>query len=168
MSQSEGDPSRGGGPEEATPGRETRTPGIRNLPLIIAWAVLVAVGGGYVCGLAICQFAALGSITLWPLGAVAGYVGLKIIGQPNRVAAWILVVACAIAFPLAEICWIRWCWPLWGEGQGSWPEAIALLPTFIKGNQIPALIAAIFTFFGAMAAYRQTAVRYRWVRVEER
>ena len=141
---------------------------VGNLPLAIAWAVLVAIGGGYLCGLAISRFGEFGSIALWPLGAVAGYVGRKIIGQPNRGVAWMLVAACVIAFLLAEVCWIRWCWPFWGEGEGSWSEAVMLLPTFLQKYQMTVLIAAVFTFFGALAAYRQTAVRYRWVRVEER
>ncbi len=140
--------------------------GAKNIPLAIAWAIVVGTAGGYVCGLAINEFGRIGSVSLWPLGVLAGFVGRKITTAPNRLVGWVLVAACVCAVVIAETCWIHWRWPTM-EARESWWTAFTLLPSFAREYQIPALFAAIFTGFGASSAYRATAVRYRLVAVED-
>jgi len=130
------------------------------VPLVTALALTVAIGGGYACGLAIVQFSELGSVFLWALGAVAGYVGRKIITNPNRAVGWLLACACVLAFVVAETCWIHW---ETKQGAESWWAAFMLLPTFVQQYQIAALAGSIFTLFGAHSAYRQTATSRRLV-----
>lgn len=124
------------------------------LLIVIALVPAIGVGGGYVCGLAIAQFGELGSVFLWALGAGAGFVGRKIITNPNRAVGWLLACACVLAFVVAETCWIHW---ETEQGSESWWAAVTLLPTFVQQYQIAALAGAIFTLFGAHSAYRQTA-----------
>jgi hypothetical protein len=134
--------------------------------LAIAWAILVGIAGGYACGLAInTRFGEIGSVSLWALGVLAGYVGRKITTAPSRLVGWILVAGCVCALVIAETCWIQWNIE---DAEESWWSAFTLLPRFVKQFQLAALFAAIFTCFGASSAYRATAVRYRLVAVEDR
>ena len=98
------------------------------------------------------------------IGALGGHVSRKIVTTANRLVAWTLVVACGSALVIAEVCWIHW---NTRQGSESWWKAFTLLSTFVQEYERAALIAAIFTVFGAWSAYRQTAVRYRLVAVEE-
>ncbi len=139
-------------------------PAARNQPLAIIWAVAVALLGGYVCGLAISQFGTLGSASLWALGVLAGFAGRKILTAPSRPIAWTLAVACVPALVIAEVCWIHW---NTRQGAASWWIALMLFPTFLTEYKLDAAIAAVFTLFGALAAFRQTAYRYRLVAVVE-
>ena len=145
-----------------TPGSPKKSP--QNVPLAVLWAIAVATIGGYVCGLAISQFGTFGSISLWALGALAGSMGRKILGAPSRPVARCLAVACAVAFVVAEVCWIHW--HMIG-GDESWWAAIALIPKFVQRLSVAAFVGAIFTFMGALSAYQQMARRYRIVMVVE-
>ncbi len=136
----------------------------QNVPLAIIWAIAVAILGGYLCGLAISQFGWQGSISLWGLGALAGHFGRKILKAPCRPVAWCLVAACAAAFVLAEICWIRW---ETVQGQEGWWAAAGRLLQFVREAPRPAFIGALFAGLGAYSAYQQTARRYRIVMVVE-
>ena len=133
------------------------------IPAVIAWTVAVPICGGFACGLAIDRFGEFGSISLWALGALSGYVGRKIMAAPSRSMGWGLVVANLSALVVAEVCWIHWNLAL---GAESWWEAVGLLPTFIRRYELSALIAAMFCIFGALSAYQQTARRYRLVAVD--
>ena len=149
-------------PAAASPSGSRRPP--RNVPLAVLWAIVVAIIGGYVCGLAISRFGSVGSISLWGLGALAGHVGRKILGAPSRPVAWCLVTACTVAFVFAEVCWIHWNTV---QGREGWWTAIGFLPAFVDEYSLSALIGAIFTFTGALSAFQQTARRYRIVMVVE-
>ncbi len=141
----------------------TGTAEITNLPFITAWAVFMATCGGLACGLAIHRFGEFGSVSLWALGALSGYVGRKIIAAPSRSVGWGLVVANLSALVVAEVCWIHW---KIVQGSESWWAAVGLLPTFILEYERAALVAAVFCIFGAWSAYQQTAIRYRLVAVD--
>ena len=136
---------------------------ITNILLVAAWVAFVAAFGGLACGLAINRFGEFGSVSLWALGALSGYVGRKIIAAPSRSVGWGLVVANLSALVVAEVCWIHWNTV---QGAESWWEAVGLFPTFIVEYDRSALIAAVFCIFGAWSAYQQTAIRYRLVAVE--
>ena len=136
---------------------------ITNIPLVTAWAAFVATCGGLACGLAIDRFGEFGSVSLWPLGALSGYVGRKIMAAPSRSVGWGLVVANLSALVVAEVCWIHWNLV---QGTESWWAAVGLLPTFVREYELAALIAGVFCIFGAWSAYQQTAMRYRLVAVD--
>ena len=127
-----------------------------NVPLAIVWTLIIATVGGVACGLLIDRFGELGSISLWAMGALAGYVAQRILGGGSRLVSFALVASCVSAFVIAETCWIHWNTK---QGAESWLAAFALLPTFVKDYEIAALMGAIFTGFGAWSAYRQTADR---------
>jgi hypothetical protein len=118
-----------------------------------ALGLATALGGGFLCGWMIDQFAPVGSISLWALGFVSGFTATKLTQTRNNTTACILVVACVLAFIVAEVCWIRWNI----QGVESWTGAITKFPLFLKQFRLDAFIAVIFTFFGGQSAYRQTA-----------
>ena len=150
------------GPATTSPAGPKQPP--RNVPLAFLWAIAVAAIGGYLCGMAISEFGRFGAISLWGLGAGAGYVGRKILGAPSRPVAWCLVVACVVAFVFAEVCWLHWNTI---QGEAGWWTAAGLFPQFLRQASIPAFIGGIFTFMGALSAFQQTAHRYRIVMVVE-
>jgi len=162
MNESEPKQSTEDDPHPASALTDGYTKGAHGIPLVIviALAPAIATGGGYACGLAIAQFGELGSVFLWALGAMAGYVGGKIITEPNRAVGWLLACAVAVAFVVAETCWIHW---RIVQGAESWWAAFMLLPVFVQEYQISALAGSIFTVFGALSAYRQTATSRRFV-----
>jgi hypothetical protein len=133
--------------------QDDSTGSVTRLPLIIGLAVLVATAGGYACYWPISYFGELGSVSLWLLGATAGFLGRKIVAGPSRMTGWLLVACCAVAFVIAETCWIRW---ETKQGAEGWWESIALLPTFVRLYRRAALIGTVFTFLGSLSAYRQT------------
>ena len=124
----------------------------------------MAVGGGFLCGVLVSEFGEFGSIALWGLGALAGFVSRKITVTPCKGVAWGLVVACAIAAVIAETCWLRWNTV---PGQEGWLKAISLLPTFVQNYTLSAAMAVLFTAFGASSAFFQAGRRYRRVVVYE-
>jgi hypothetical protein len=136
------------------------------LLLAVAWALAVAVAGGYACGLAISvrRVGEVGCVLLWPLGALAGYLGRKIIKNPSRLVGWLLAGACGVALIFAEVCWIHW---RTDQGATGWWTAFTWLPVFVQEYPRSALIGAIFAVLGAISAYRQTALRYRMVAIYE-
>lgn len=132
------------------------TPSVMQLPLVIGLALVVAIAGGYACYWPISYYGELGSVSLWLLGAVAGFLGRKIIAGPSRLTGWLLVACCVVAFVIAETCWIRW---ETKQGAEGWWTSITLLPTFVQLYRRAALAGAIFTLLGSLSAYRQTARR---------
>ena len=95
-------------PDDRAPSIDVPKPKPRLVPLAMVWAVAVGIVGGYSCGLAVDRYGELGSLSLWLLGALAGYVGRKIITYASRPVGWSLVVACLAASVIAEVCWIHW------------------------------------------------------------
>jgi hypothetical protein len=129
----------------------------QQIGLVVLWAMTVAAAGGYLTGLAIDRFGWPGIAAVWAVGGVAGFVGRKLLTAPHRLAGGTLVVACVFAIVVAETCWLHWNTV---QGEEGWWAAFAWLPIFVQEYELSALFAAIFTGFGAMSAYRQTAVRY--------
>jgi hypothetical protein len=130
----------------------------------IAWAVVVAVGGGLACGWLIMRYGEFGSIGLWGCGVIGGFVARKITGKGSQAVGIALVIACVLAALLAETWWIR---ENWNPPPTDWLDAFSKLPDFAKNFQISALTAALFCAFGAHSAWRQMGRRYRLVAVEE-
>lgn len=145
-------------------GRRGPLASAKNVPLAMVWALITATAGGFACGLVIDRYGELGSITLWAMGAVAGYVGQRILTGRSRLVGFVLIASCVSALVIAEVCWIHWNTE---QGAESWLTAFTLLPTFVQEYERAALIGAMFTGFGAWSAYRQTAARYRRVAIDD-
>ena len=133
------------------------------MAVAICWAVLVAIGGGLICGWLIARYGEFGAIGLWGCGVVAGLVARRITG-PSRHVAILLVIACVTALLVAETWWIH---EQWNPSPKSWIAAAALLPEFATNFQISALVAVLFCGFGAHSAWTQLGRQYRLVAVEE-
>ena len=129
--------------------------GARHVAWAVLWGVFCGTAGGFVCGLAVDRFGEMGSVSLWALGALGGYVARRITTAPSRLVGWTLVAACLCALVIAETCWIHWDTK---QGSESWWAAFTLLPTFAQQYQISAIFASIFALFGAWSAYRTTAI----------
>ena len=136
----------------------------KSIPLAILWTLITATAGGFACGLVIDRFGELGCISLWAMGAFAGFVAQRILGGRSRLVGLVLIASCVSTLVIAETCWIHWHIK---QGAESWLAAFGLLPTFVQDYERSALIGAIFTAFGAWSAYRQNAVRYRLVAVDD-
>jgi hypothetical protein len=118
----------------------------------IASGLIVAVAGGYVCGLAIDRYGEVGSVSLWALGALAGYVVLRTGRFRGRLMGYALVTGCIAAFLIAETWWVNW---HMREGAASWWTAFTQLPTFAKRYEMAAVAGAILTALGSWSAFRQ-------------
>lgn len=127
-------------------------PDFGNASLAAAIGLATTFGGGFLCGVMIDQFGSIGAISLWALGFAAGLSANKLTQRSPEVA-WILCIACLFAFVVAEVCWIHWNI----VGAETWVAALEEFPTFLKEYKVDAFIAAIFTFFGCQAAYRQNS-----------
>ena len=126
----------------------------QTLVLQIGWAVVVATLGGFLCALVLDWVGEVGSISLWGLGAFAGFVSWKIAWRRSPAAAWALVVAMIVALLIAETLWIHW--NIVQAAESVW-TAMSLLPTFFKEYKVAGFVGALMSGFGAYSAYRQNA-----------
>jgi hypothetical protein len=152
-------------PVDRATSSDAEQPAASRVALAIVWALVVAVAGGLACGWMFDRFGEFGSISLWGLGALAGVVSRKITRVASPLAAWSHVTACVLALLFSIVCWIRWNIVLKPD---TWEQAIATLPAFVDQYQRAALIATLFTAFGAYAAWWRAGARYRLVAVEIR
>ena len=132
--------------------------------LVFAWAAVLALLGGIACGHVSVQYGLFGSVGLWALGALGGYVARKITIAPYRSGAWALVGACVVAYVVSEVCWIRWSTE---QGEESWAKAIEMLPTYFSEYTLSAALGVLFAVFGAQSAFWQAGKRYRYVAIVE-
>ena len=123
---------------------------VPRLAAALCWALLVALGGGTLCGLAISRYGEIGALLLAACGAFGGFVSHKVTRGPNKIAAIVLVLGMAIAYFVAETCWIHW---NTDKGEPSWWAAVAAWPLFIRDWELAALIGAACTAWGAWSAY---------------
>ena len=149
------------------------------IPAAFAWAGVVAVGGGFGCGFLMSvlstktQWGIVGGILLWGLGAVAGVVSRKITRAPCPPVAWALVVACVVAFGLAEVSWYHWSFKILDEvtkefRPQTWGESLARTPGALWDRaQVTLLLGVFCCAFGAHEAYRKAGKRYRIVAIAE-
>ena len=164
--------------EQSSPGSSPPSPGNPSsrspqlLPVAFLVPLVVAVAGGFGAGLLIVRFGMIGGVVLWGAGALGGYVARRIIQAPYPPVAWSLVVACVLAFAIAEVSWYRWSVTLPDENGGrrdpTWPEAVTRAPNYLLQNgQIGLFVGALFAGFGGHSAYLQAGRRYRLVAVAE-
>ena len=135
----------------------------RDIAIGIGVAIVSVVMGGVICALVVHRFGELGSIVFLLLGWLAGAAARKLMSRPRKVVGYCVAAAVISAMLIAEVAWIRWNI----EDVESWGQAIGLLPTFFKEFQMTALVAVLFSLFGANSAYREAGVAYRLVRVVE-
>jgi hypothetical protein len=119
---------------------------------IVLLAAIIAFGGGLMCGRIMAEHKIVGAITLWPLGAVAGYFGRKIVQGPNRTAGLLLCGGCVLAWLVADTAWIRWDTV---QGEQGWATAIHLLPTFFREYWLLATLTGISTLAGILSIQQQ-------------
>ena len=142
------------------------------LPVAFLVPVVVAVAGGFGAGLLIVRFGMIGGVVLWGAGAIGGYAARRIMQAPYPPVAWSLVVACILAFGIAEVSWYRWSVPTRDENgerrDPTWAEAVTRAPNYLLQNaQIGLFVGALFAGFGGHSAYLQAGRRYRLVAVAE-
>ena len=156
-------PSQSGSP---TPASSAAKRGDEKLVLLaLACDVLIAIVGGMACSWLVVKYGEWGTVSIWGLGAVGGFVSRKITSGPCKISAWILVAACILTLPAAEVSWLHW-----QTKQGAalnWFQCITLLPLLVKEYTLSVLISGVFTFFGAQSAYSQAGRRYRVVVVAD-
>ncbi len=139
---------------------QANQPNASRAALALAWAAALAVGGGFACGVVISRYGEYGSVLLWPLGALGGFVAFRLSPSPNRLVTASVAAACFVALALAEVYWIRWNWSFVGEPRPeSWGDAVRLIPLFLQRFTITVGIAAMFAVFGALSAFRQLTAR---------
>ena len=106
----------------------------------VAWAFVVAIGGGFLCGWLIGQFGSVGSSGLYPLGIAGGHVSTRLTGgRAVPLLGWVLVAALAIALFIAEVYWIRF----YIVGVNGWVDAVKTLPDFVLQAKTDVFVAAI-------------------------
>lgn len=137
-------------PDDNLPARSCRKVSLPRLTMAIGWALVVAVGGGFLCGLAVSRYGTFGAVGLAVFGVLGGSISHKITRGPSKVAALALLLAMVVAFFVAETCWIRWNTE---NGELGWWAAITTWPAFIREKELAALIGAACAVWGAWSAY---------------
>jgi len=122
--------------------------------VLIAWSVVMALGGGLACGWCISRFGELGAVSIVVCGALAGYVSRKIMRHASKAAGICQAIGVCIAFAIAETCWLHWNTE---NGEPSWWAAIRVWPLFLSEYTLSALIGAASTAYGAWLAYGYAA-----------
>jgi hypothetical protein len=137
-------------PDNNLPALSRGSVSLPRLAIAISWALVVAFGGGVVCGLAISRYGEIGAVLLAACGAFGGFVSHKITQGANKVAAFGLALATLVAYFVAETCWIHW---NTDKGEPSWWAAVNAWPLFIRDWELAALIGAACAVWGAWLAY---------------
>ncbi len=159
-------------PLSDTPAQPRRVP-LQLVVVAVAWAVLVAVAGGFLTGMLIFKFKMIGAFGLWGVGALGGFVSRKITRTACPIAAYSLIVASFVALALAEANWYRWTYtmpdPVTGEQRdATLTEALLRTPKFMwQEAPVGLAVGAICAGFGAQSAFIQAARHYRLVAVAE-
>jgi len=155
-------------PSQSTPanpaghGATKRPPNMVRLGCAILWVAFVLIAGGALAGYGVLEFGEWGIFFVWPIGWAGGFVASNILGGKSRLVGGLLVVACFGISLIAEVNWIHE--KIVGADE-NWVKAISLLPAFIRQYRISALMALIFSIFGATSAWHQVSGRYGYVRV---
>ena len=155
-------------PSQPTPadpaghGATKRPPNMLHLGCAILWVAFVLIAGGALTSYGALEYGEWSMFVVWPIGWAGGFVASKILGGKSRLVGGLLVVACFGISLIAEVTWIHE--KIVGADE-SWFKAISLLPAFVRQYWISALMALIFSSFGATSAWRQVSARYAYVRV---
>jgi hypothetical protein len=116
----------------------------------IAWAVVVAIGGGLLIGwLLTTRNGLFGNIGFMVLGFVAGWVARKFNGRGVPWVGVALAVSIIVSFVIAEIAWLHWAGI---DGAETWAGAARLaltLPDIGTGVFLLGLLCALFGAYSA-------------------
>lgn len=130
------------------------------LPSGLAWAVVVAIGGGLITGVLIMKFGLLGNLALMAIGVLGGAVSRRISGKAVPLLGWALVIAVLLAMVVAQVYWIKhetdWKVETWVEAFATWPQ-------MFQKSQMPMLIGVLCAGFGAHSAYWRAGKRFHRV-----
>ena len=137
------------------------------LALCIAWAIVVALGGGILCGWLMVRFGTFGAIGLMLLGILAGMVAWQITRRGNRSVGWMLVAAVLVALVLANMVWLRYANFILGDNAKTWLEAAQQCFQLFNTNPQHFFITTVCAGFGAYNAYSSAGSRWHRVYVKE-
>ena len=168
-----GQPNVGSAPAASAVPPSPTTP--RLVPVAIAWAVVVAVVGGVLTAQLMLHLNAsfIGTVLLWGVGAVGGFVSRKITAAASPLAGYCLVAACVLSMCIADVVWHHGAVtipdPVTRERRDpTWQESVQRVPKYLMNEkQATLLLGVICTIFGAQSAYWQAGKRYRLVAVAE-
>jgi hypothetical protein len=135
------------------------------MALSVAWAVVVAIGGGVLVGALMARFGLLGILGFWVLGIVAGFVARQINRRGIPWVGWMLVGAVMLAFFIGECYWLRYAKFVRNDGAGSWLEALQMF--FSQMGRTQFLLALVCAGMGAYNAYQAAGSRWRYLMVRE-
>jgi hypothetical protein len=156
------DPPKRDGPSPAT--SSTGSISDESLPPQIlasglAWALVVAIGGGWICGVLLLKYRMLGFLSLMVIGVLGGAVSRRISRRSVRLLGGALAVAVLIAMVLGQVYWLRY----GVRDVEAWGQAFAAWPTMVTspGYRNSTIIALICAALGAHSAYWRAGKRFR-------
>jgi MFS family permease len=131
------------------------------LPAGIAWAVVVAIGGGWITGVLVAWHFPLGFLGLMAVGVLGGVVSRRISRRAIPLLGWALVLAVFLALILAQIYLVRYRF----KDVETWSQAIEAWPALITSRHygLANLVALMCAGLGAHSAYWRAGKRFRRV-----
>ena len=127
--------------------------------------MIVAIGGGILCGWLMVRFAQFGAIGLMLLGILAGMVAWQLTKRSSPAIGWMLVAALCVAWVVANMFWLRYATFVRGENATTWLEAFLRTWTLFNFSPTHFFITVVCAGFGAYNAY--SSAGSRWHRVRE-
>ena len=137
------------------------------IAMCIAWAIVVAVGGGILCGWLMVRFGTFGAAGLMGLGILAGMVAWQITRRGTPWVGWMLVVAVLLALVLANMFWLRYANFAVGQNAKSWWDAAKGVFNLPNTAGTHCFITIVCAAFGAYNAYSSAGSRWHKVYVKE-
>jgi hypothetical protein len=132
---------------------------------IAAGLVVVAATAGC-SSVAVLKVGMYGLFLLWGGGYLAGATGNRLLSDAkSKLVGYVLAASLLLAFVFVETCFIRY---RIKQGQDDWLISLSLVPQFLQENPLSSLVGIVSTVLGGAAAYRETAKRFYYVRVETR
>ncbi len=142
------DPPKRDGTSAAT--SSTGSPSGESLPPQIlaaglVWALVVAIGGGWICGVLLLKFRMLGYLSLLAIGVLGGVVSRRISRRSVPMLGWALAAAILIAMVFGQVYFRRYGVrdvEAWGQAFAAWPKMV-LSPGYRKSTLIALICAAL-------------------------
>ncbi len=131
----------------------------------VAWAVVVALGGGISCGWLMTRVGTPGAIGLMILGIVAGLVAWRIGRRTSSRVGAMLAVAVLIAFVIANLWWLRYTDFVRGQNADTWLDALQMFLTLPQIAPTRFFMSLVCACFGAYNAY--SGAGRRWHRTSD-
>ena len=139
--------------EKLTETLPKESPEVRGLLIALGIASIVVLAGGPLTAWLSDPevFGQLGSLALWGLGFLSGWIARQLGVAPHSLAAWVLAIAVIGTAFLSELCWIRWNI----VGAENWQTAISMFPQYLWDFRTSVLITGLIAAFGAFSVFAQ-------------